>query len=101
LGPTEADRLSAHEVLQSTRDVRFGSKADLVGTNANVRFVPQADIPNSRIGGTDLGAEFAWFLFAKQQNAVAPKRSLDRDMASEKTARGPACRHPKNENALR
>ena len=25
-------------------DVRFGSKADLMATNANVRFVPEADI---------------------------------------------------------
>lgn len=37
----------------------------------------------------------------KQQNAAAPKRSLDRDMVSEKTARAQACRHPYNENALR
>jgi hypothetical protein len=37
----------------------------------------------------------------KQQNAAAPKRSLDRDMVSEKTARAQAGRHPYNENALR
>jgi hypothetical protein len=37
----------------------------------------------------------------KQQNAAAPKRSLDRDMVSEKTARAQACRYPYNENALR
>ena len=60
--------------------------------------------PNSRVGDTNLagwglagrvGADVGLhkFLFLKQQNAVAPKRSLDRDMASEKTARAQACRH--------
>jgi hypothetical protein len=36
--------ISTRYCNQSEKDVRFGSKADVMATNADVRFVPATDI---------------------------------------------------------
>jgi hypothetical protein len=75
--PNKKHRMS--NIIWCDRNVRFGSKTDMCGAQADVRFVPIADVPIVRLSRNetprDVARGFSWAGTASLERGVQGEQS--------------------------